>query len=125
MIIGGKYRCFEFLNLIYSENNYKMKRKYDKFLKLKKIIDNEVNLKLEKEKNNLDLIEKKKKNENNIEKIIINYYKDGKSIRDINIILNIDRRKISKILKNNLIDIRYREYYSDKQKANHKKYYSK
>lgn len=125
MIISGKYRCFEFLNLIYSENNYKMKRKYDKFLKLKKIIDNEVNLKLEKEKNNLDLIEKKKKIENDIEKSIINYYKDGKSIRDINIILNIDRRKISKILKNNLIDIRPREYYLDKQREKHKKYYNR
>jgi Mor family transcriptional regulator len=123
LYISGKYRCFEFLNSIYSNNNHKMDRKYDKFLKLKKIIDTKINSELEKEKKKLDIIEKNKKLKEELDSKILELYENGKSIRDINKLLKIDRRKISKILKNNNIDIKSREFYIDKQIENHKKYY--
>jgi DNA-binding CsgD family transcriptional regulator len=123
LTISGKYRCFEFLNLIYSNNNHKMKRKYDKFLKLKKIIDTEIDFKLKKENIKLDILENNKIIKEELESNVLELYETGKSIRDINKLLKIDRRKISKILKNNNINIKSREFYINKQIENHKNYY--
>jgi hypothetical protein len=125
LTIGGKHNCFNFLEKIYSFDNYKMKRKYDKFLYLKESIDKKENLIILSKERKYQELKQKELIKKNIESIILNSYNDGLSIRDINKKYNIDRRKISKILKLNGIKIKDRTDYEEKRVENFKNYYSK
>lgn len=102
------------LNWLYFDSKIFLDRKHNRYLELKKII-NKKNILKENKKLKIEVeILEKEKNKIDVENKIINLYLENKSIRQINEILNIDRRYISKIIKKNKLTIRdkseYKEY---------------
>ena len=111
------------LNWLYTDSTIYLNRKHDKYLKLKEIINMKMKIKEDKKikidttnsKNEIDKIE--------IETKIISLYKENKSIRQINLILNLDRRFISKIIKKYELPIKDKSNYNDYKLIKIKEYY--
>lgn len=109
---SGSKNVYNTMCSIYRNVDFKMNRKYEKFIELKEFIESKdelCNLKVDEININN---EKKKILKNEKVKLILNLYKiDNKSIRDISRITGYRRQTISDILKSNDVIFRSNLFY--------------
>lgn len=122
--VSGNIQIVRLLDWLYKDSNIYLCRKYEKYLKLKNILNN----KLEDVKNkiikNNNLLKEKEDAMIKKEMDILYLYSQNLSIRQIKDKLNLDRRFISKIIKKNEIQIRDKSCYNEYRIQKIKEYYN-
>ena len=123
--VSGNIQIIRFMNWLYCDTPIFLNRKHEKYLNLKKIVNDRLTRIKDKEVEKLKILKEKEEMLLMKQETIIKLYNENLSIRQIKNKTGFDRRFISKVLKNNSLEIRDKSSYNDYKLGQIKKYYNK